>query len=35
MMIDYKEYAKVMEEMADRIIAEMYEELAEQYENRE
>ena len=30
-----REEIKAFEEMADRIIAEMYEELAEQYENRE
>lgn len=29
------EEIRAFEEMADRIIAEMYEELAEQYENRE
>ena len=30
-----REEIRAFEEMADRIIAEMYEELAEQYENRE
>ena len=29
------EKIRAFEEMADRIIAEMHEELAEQYENRE
>ena len=30
-----REEIRAFEEMAERIIAEMYEELAEQYENRE
>ena len=30
-----REEIRAFEEMADRIIAEMYEELAEQYKNRE
>ena len=30
-----REEIRAFEEMADRIIAEMYEELAKQYENRE
>lgn len=30
-----REEIRAFEEMADRIIAEMYEELAEQHENRE